>query len=368
MSGNSFWAPPGKLGEGLTKYSGLMTRPQQWWRQDETGNSMLQGDNVRRPICRKGLLVAAASLLVAIGGCASTSKMTTGSIGAPRMSKPLNQMSSVELNGAVATYGAAYDKNPKAKTVGLGYASALQMAGRNDQSLAVMQQMAIAHPKDRDVLAAYGKALAAAGELQQALETVRRAQTPDSPDWRLYSAEGAILDQLGQSDAARTLYRKALDIQPNEPSILSNLGMSYILANDLKSAESYLRQAASRPGADSRIRQNLALVVGLQGRFQEAEQIATAELSPEDAKANIAYLRGMLAQQNTWSMLKDKDAKKSRGRPAGAPGASARLRQRFGETDGLGSSGIPAVIVDRRRAMTPGECAFTRRVSNQRAC
>jgi Flp pilus assembly protein TadD len=272
---------------------------------------MLQADNRHQPIYRRALAVVTVSLLVGLGGCAATSKMTTGSIGAPRTAKPLDQMSASELNGAVASYGMAYDKNPKAKAVGLGYASALQMAGRNDQSLAVMQQMAISHPTDRDVLAAYGKALAAAGDLQKALETVRRAQTPDSPDWRLYSAEGAILDQLGQSDAARTLYRKALDIQPGEPSVLSNIGMSYVLTSDLPAAETYLRQAAARPGADSRIRQNLALVVGLQGRFPEAEQIAGAELSPEDAKANIAYLRGMLAQQNTWSMLKDKDAKKS---------------------------------------------------------
>ena len=87
--------------------------------------------------------------------------------------------------------------------------------------------------------------------------------------------------------------------------------MSYVLANDLKSGETYLRQAVERPGADSRIRQNLALVIGLQGRFAEAEEIARAELSPDDAAANVAYLRGMLKQQNTWSMLKDQDPKKS---------------------------------------------------------
>ena len=266
-------------------------------------------DHSCRGAYRKALVVAVAAAL--LGGCAQTSKMHTGSIGAPRTAKPMDRMSSSELQGALTTYGMAYEKTPKDKSVGLGYAAALQMAGRNDQSLAVMQQMAIAHPKDRAVLAAYGKALAAAGELEKALDTIRRAQTPDFPDWKLYSAEGAILDQLGQAEGARTLYRKALEIQPNEPAILSNLGMSYVLANDLKSGETYLRQAVARPGADSRIRQNLALVVGLQGRFDEAEEIARAELSPEDATANVAYLKGMLKQQNTWSMLKDQDKKKS---------------------------------------------------------
>nr|WP_244639509.1 tetratricopeptide repeat protein [Aureimonas endophytica] len=220
-------------------------------------------------------------------------------------------MTPTELGTAVETYGVSYEKNPKDKATGLTYASLLQMTGRNDQSLAVMRQVAIANPKDREVLAAYGKALAAAGDLPKALETVRRAQTPDYPDWRLFSAEGAILDQLGKPEEARVLYRKALDIRPDEPSVLSNLGMSYLLANDLKSAETYLRQATARPGADSRVRQNLALVVGLQGRFDEAERIAGAELPPADAAANVAYLKRMLAQQNTWSMLKDKDGRKS---------------------------------------------------------
>ena len=78
----------------------------------------------------------------------------------------------------------------------------------------------------------------------------------------------------------------------------------------LKTAETYMRTASEQPGADSRVRQNLALVVGLQGRFEEAEKIAGSELSAEQAKANVTYLRGMLAQQNAWSQLKDEDKKK----------------------------------------------------------
>ena len=65
------------------------------------------------------------------------------------------------------------------------------------------------------------------------------------------------------------------------------------------------------PGADSRVRQNLALVVGLQGRFAEAEQIARSELSSKQAEANIAYLRNMLSQQNSWAKLSDKNKKQN---------------------------------------------------------
>jgi Flp pilus assembly protein TadD len=176
-----------------------------------------------------------------------------------------------------------------------------------------MQQVAIANPTDRNVLAAYGKAQAAAGQLNEALATIDRAQLQDRPDWRLVSAEGAILDQLGRSTEARQKYHDALDLQPNEPSILSNLGMSYVLTNDLKTAETYMRSAAAQPAADSRVRQNLALVVGLQGRFPEAEQIARRELTQQQADANVAYLRSMLAQQGAWQKLAagDKDPAKA---------------------------------------------------------
>src|SRR3972149_2918236 len=54
------------------------------------------------------------------------------------------------------------------------------------------------------------------------------------------------------------------------------------------------------PNAGAKGRQNLALVVGLQGRFAEAEKIASADLPEDEAAANVGYLRQMLAQQGDW--------------------------------------------------------------------
>ncbi|MBZ9860957.1 tetratricopeptide repeat protein [Mesorhizobium sp. CA12] len=252
-----------------------------------------------------------AALAASVAGCGSTSKFTTGSLSRSD-SRPLETMSSGELRTATSRLGRSYARNPGDKRIAMNFAAALQMDGDADQSLAVMRKLAIAYPKDREVLAAYGKALAANGQFEPALDAVRRAQTPEYPDWKLVSAEAAILDQMGQKDEARQDYRKALELKPNEPSVLSNLGMSYVLEGDLRTAETYMRSAARQPGADSRVRQNLALVVGLQGRFDEAEKIASQELSPEQAQANVAYLRQMLAQQNAWSQLKDQDKNKAK--------------------------------------------------------
>ena len=255
---------------------------------------------------RLGVAALAVLAAVSLAGCAGKDRMTTGSVGRDA-SRSLETMSGRELASSVDTLGRSYTRNPKDVNAAMRYAQALQMNGRNDQALAVMRKLAIEHPSERQVLAGYGKALAAAGELEPALDAVRRAQTPEYPDWKLISAEAAILDQLGQQNEARRLYTRALEMKPGEPTVLSNLGMSHLLGGDLKGAERYLRQASQASGADSRVRQNLALVVGLQGRFSEAEEIATREMSADQAKANVTYLRSMLAQQNTWSQLRDEE-------------------------------------------------------------
>jgi len=245
------------------------------------------------------------SSVLFLAACA-TDPGKTGSVGR-NGTQSIDRMSVPELERTAAMLGRRYDKKPRDKANGLTFANVLRSLGRNEQALAVMQQMAIRHPEDNDVLAAYGKALAGAGNLKKALKIIERAQRPDRPDWRLFSAEGAILDQLGQPKDARLRYRKALDIVPNEPSVLSNLGMSYVLEGDVRSAETYLRRAIAQPNADSRVRQNLALVVGLQGDFQEAETIARGELPEAEAQQNIAFLRKMLSQQNAWNLLKNTD-------------------------------------------------------------
>ena len=253
----------------------------------------------------KPLTVIALTLSLGLAAC-SKDPTTTGSIRSAE-GKPFEQMTVNELQQTAAMLGRQYDQRPGDIATGLSFAKVLQATGKNEQALAVVQQLVIRHPENNELLSAYGKALAASGNLAKALEVIQRAQRPDRPDWKLFSAQGAILDQLERSQEARTYYRKALDLVPNEPSVLSNLGMSYVLTGDLNAAETYLRKAIHMPGADSRVRQNLALVVGLRGDFTQAETIARGELPPQQAEENIAYLRRMLSQQNAWNLLKNTD-------------------------------------------------------------
>jgi Flp pilus assembly protein TadD len=199
---------------------------------------------------------------------------------------------------ALEVSGERYRANPKDAEAALAYGQALRANGQRAQAAAVLEQANIANPGNRQLLAAWGRALADNGNFQQAFDVLSKAHAPDNPDWRILSVQGTTLDQLGRHEEARRYYETALKIVPGEPSVLSNLGLSYMLTKELPKAEAVLRQAYASPRADSRVRQNLGLVVGLQGRFAEAEEIVKADLPPDEAAANVAYLKEMLRGQD----------------------------------------------------------------------
>ena len=87
------------------------------------------------------------------------------------------------------------------------------------------------------------------------------------------STEGGILDSLGNHTEARARYQQALVLAPGEPQVLNNLGLSYLLTNELAEAEQVLRQAVADPRATKKMRQNLALVLRLEGKSDEADMI-----------------------------------------------------------------------------------------------
>jgi Flp pilus assembly protein TadD len=264
---------------------------------------------VRHCLTERSMAAAALGLALFAGGCQNISTLTTAATVAPQQqpqlpSQPQPQLqpppafkSEAEWRTDAENLAARYRAKPDDPATALAYAQALRGSSQRAQAVSVLQQASFKHPRDTALLGAYGRALSDVGNFEQALEVLARAHTPEQPDWRILSAEGAVLDQLGRHDEAQRYYSSALKIKPDDPGVLSNLGLSYALAKDLKNAEATLRRATTGSSTDPRVRQNLALVVGLQGRFGEAENIARADLPTDEAAANVAYLRQMLAQQ-----------------------------------------------------------------------
>jgi len=246
---------------------------------------------------RQAFLAAALCL----GGCQSSNLQDiTGSIGGA--SEPDTRRSAEEL-------GRQYDRNPDDKAIALSYARALRGMTENAQAVAILQRLAIKFPRDVEALGAYGKALADAGRPREAAEVLVHAHTPERPDWSVLSAQGSVADQLGDHEQAQAYYAAALKIVPAQPHVLSNLGLSYALSKKLPQAEKTLQDAAAQHDADKPVRQNLALVLALEGKFASAEEMARRDLDATDAAANVAAIRRMIAQSNTWKQIQALDSR-----------------------------------------------------------
>ena len=239
------------------------------------------------------LLAGVAAL--ALGACASNrasmqDPVTTGSISGDATS--------------LAQLAARYKAHPRDKVTIIYYAAALRAAGQPEQAASVVESGLTIYRNDLDLRIAYAKALTAAGRFGQALTVADDAIDPATPDWNALMVKGAILDQNGRNEEARALYTQALLIAPNESSLEANLGLSYAMTSDLDKAEQHLRKAIGMRGANAQVRQNLALVIGLQGRFDESRELFARDLPPEQVEANMAYVRALLTQQDRWDLIK----------------------------------------------------------------
>jgi Flp pilus assembly protein TadD len=200
----------------------------------------------------------------------------------------------------------AWRKSPGDKRNGLAYAHGLLALERPEEAVKVVEELARRNPDDLELAAYLGKIMVQSGRVQEGEKELRKAIAGGEADWRVRSALGSALDQQGRYQEARQCYDAALKLKPDEISVINNLAMSYALAGDLKTAETHLRRAMGLPkGDDDKMaRQNLALVVGLQGRFDEAKEIAGHDLPPDKVEANVAYLKQMLSEPDPWEQLR----------------------------------------------------------------
>lgn len=253
----------------------------------------------------RATLLTALALAMPVAGCKTMANFgdVTGSLRSEMPQEPN------ALRAYSEEWGKKYDAKPGDKTAAMNYGRSLRALQQNAQAVAVLQSLALKMPNDMEVLGEYGKALGDAGSLKEAADVLSRAHTPERPNWRILSAQGTVADQMNEHEQAQGYYSAALKIVPNEPSVLSNLGLSYALGKNLPRAEETLKLAAAQPRADQRVRQNLALVLALEGKFKEAEQVSAQDLGAQDAAANVASIRNMIAQSSTWKDIQQMNGK-----------------------------------------------------------
>lgn len=201
---------------------------------------------------------------------------------------------------AQATFWLAeLQKNPKDEESAFEASRNLRLIGSVERAIEIAAIGLQANENNGKLWSSLGLALLANRQNNEAIIALTKAIALVPNDPVLHNAMGIALDSLNRFELAAKAYNDGLRLSPNDSSILSNLGLSYALAGNLPQAEATLRRASAMYDAPIQARQNLALIIGLQGRLSEAETIASQDLPPEAARSNIAYIREMINGENT---------------------------------------------------------------------
>ena len=199
-----------------------------------------------------------------------------------------------ELQRATVYWGQEFAKNPNDLNSALSYARNLKAMGERQKALSVLQQASVLHSADPELAGEYGRLALDLDQVNLAAKLLEVADNPTKPDWKVISARGTVLAKQGQYKDAIPYYERALTLQQNHPSLLNNLAMAYAMSGEPKKAEEILRQASADAAGSPKVRQNLALVLGLQGKYDEAKALSAKDMSMESANSNSNFMKSMV--------------------------------------------------------------------------
>lgn len=146
----------------------------------------------------------------------------------------------------------------------------------------VLSQLMLVAADDPRVVGEYGKVLVQQGRTNEALDFLNRAVQLQSNDWTLYSALGVAYDQKGDYASADGAYRHALQMKPGESAVLNNYAMSRLQAGDLDRAKQLIGEAAGA-SKDERIVKNMQMIASL-----KVPPVAAAQPGPNQAPRALA--------------------------------------------------------------------------------
>lgn len=175
----------------------------------------------------------------------------------------------------------------------------------------------LAKPDDANIgLASRAQASLMAGNAAQAVSFAERAVEVTASDAGFRTLLGNSYFAAGRFASAEAAYRDSLTLQSNQPQVVlkmalvsiaqgknsqalsfldaakavldpSDYGLAMALAGRPQDAAEILRRAAEQVGADSRVRQNLALALALSGDWEGARSVAAQDVSPDLIDARI---------------------------------------------------------------------------------
>jgi tetratricopeptide (TPR) repeat protein len=174
-----------------------------------------------------------------------------------------------------------------------GRSEALRASGREEAGIEALQGLARLRPADIAVQVALGDALRVAERHAEAAEAYTRAvdgiDEPDASHWGLFYSRGIAFERTRRWPEAEADFRKALELEPEQPLVLNYLGYSLVEKREkLDEAQAMIETAVAARPDDGYIVDSLAWVLYRLGKYDEAvaPMERAVELMPVDPIIN----------------------------------------------------------------------------------
>lgn len=176
---------------------------------------------------------------------------------------------------ATEAYNRISRDDPAFHMAELGRAEALRSSGKTEAAIEVMEQLAKSHPNLPDVHRALGDLLRAQERYADAAlaydKAIEALPVSDGSHWILYYARGIAHERADEWPKAEADFRKALELEPNQPNVLNYLGYSFLeLGHNYDEALSMIERAVKERPNDGAIVDSYGWALYRLGRYEEA--------------------------------------------------------------------------------------------------
>jgi len=148
---------------------------------------------------------------------------------------------------------------------------------------------------------AMAEILAAQGKDSECEYVLRRIIQTDPKFLPAYNSLAELQMRQGQTNAATGTLQDAQRIGPDDPVLLNNLGMCWLVRRDYENALKVFDKAAAIAPKNAKYRANMAVALGLMGRDEEALALFRQILPEDRAAQNLNVLRQAREKERTSS-------------------------------------------------------------------
>ncbi|UCH73426.1 MAG: tetratricopeptide repeat protein [Rhodospirillales bacterium] len=199
------------------------------------------------------------------------------------------------LNDAAAAYQRAMRADPDSPLPPAALGDTLRQLKLYDDAEQVYRDALARNPYSGMSLQGYGILLIERNQPDAAIAMLTPAVDEDAADYRVFNVLGIAYDALGDHAQAQNQYLAGLGLKPDSRSLRNNLALSLALQDRYDEAIAQMQSLLTGTDADEPYLHNLALIYGLAGRIERAAALLRQMLPEADVANNLAYYQNLRA-------------------------------------------------------------------------